>query len=274
MNDLTSDEELVMMAAQLADKGVLWMLVDSGAYGHVCPKEFALDCGVQVQQGIGPDNVSGADGRALQYFGAREVWLELEDQDGQFWLTKETSNGPRAHVRFDVLNVQKPILAVNSLREVGITTHFAEDGAYLKKGAVRLPLYQLGRLYYLPVKLMSNRVVSPVIRSSQFLGTELKEEADLMAPMTQEDSRIRLYVYEYCCYNDSRLSEAIRRRNAQAIRLGLPLFDLSRPSIVMKLIESIQSRLQVGAKVFVWMSLPCSPWSSWHKINLLSLIHI
>eukprot|EP00972_Heterocapsa_arctica_P012202 1789700-Heterocapsa_arctica.AAC.1 len=53
------------------------VLIDSGAYTHVCPRSFAPASPLQQVQEVRP--ALSADGRPLRKWGTRDVILELED---------------------------------------------------------------------------------------------------------------------------------------------------------------------------------------------------
>eukprot|EP00972_Heterocapsa_arctica_P000424 60427-Heterocapsa_arctica.AAC.1 len=53
------------------------VLVDSGAYTHVCPKSFA--CSLPMRRSTNEREALTADGRPLQRYGDRDVTLVLEE---------------------------------------------------------------------------------------------------------------------------------------------------------------------------------------------------
>ncbi len=77
----------------LADISLL--LVDSGAYEHACPKEFAQWFPLTMTED--EPHVAGADGRELQTFGERTVGVTMMDDS-------------KAQIRFKVMSVTRPIL--------------------------------------------------------------------------------------------------------------------------------------------------------------------
>jgi hypothetical protein len=124
------DQEVDEVASQAL------LLVDSGAYAHVCPPEFAA--GTPLVKTQGTETAMAADGRGMKMYGQKEVRLTLDD-------------GRPARVVFQVMNVRRPILSVAELRSHGIEVHFTKTSAYLARGGSRCPLTERGNLYYLPV---------------------------------------------------------------------------------------------------------------------------
>ena len=62
---------------------------------------------------------------------------------------------------------------------------------------------------------------------------------------------------EVCCPVDSRLVETFLSKGRQAIRIGLPAFDLSKRSgkeELMRMVDKHRPKL-------LWFSLPCGPYS-------------
>ena len=92
------------------------LLVDSGAYAHVCPTDFAKH--VPLEENPGATVAMAADGRGMEMYGKKEVGLALED-------------GRPARVVFQAMNVRRPILSVAALRSHGIEVHFTASGAYV-----------------------------------------------------------------------------------------------------------------------------------------------
>ena len=72
------------------------LLVDSGAYAHVCPTDFAKH--VPLEENRGTAMAMAADGRGMEMYGQKEVGLVLGD-------------GRPARVVFQVMNVRRPILS-------------------------------------------------------------------------------------------------------------------------------------------------------------------
>eukprot|EP00972_Heterocapsa_arctica_P003424 510983-Heterocapsa_arctica.AAC.1 len=53
-----------------------------------------------------------------------------------------------------------------------------------------------------------------------------------------------------------------------AERLGLLRWDLSRNEVIPILVNNIKRYVSDGHDVFIWIALPCTPWTSWQHINM------
>ena len=85
------------------------VMVDSGASVNVCPKWFGKS---KLRQSGGATRIRGADGKPLQEYGKRQIWLKIGGQTKLY--------------DFHVLDVTKPILSVSYLCEHGVETHLAK----------------------------------------------------------------------------------------------------------------------------------------------------
>ena len=107
-----SGEDLDLSNFGLDDSYTL-VLVDSGAFEHVCPMNFGT--------GLEEENrrkIIGAGGQTIAHYGRREVELSLVD-------------GERAKAIFEVCAVRRPILSVGSLNTKGIAVNFDLDDPHL-----------------------------------------------------------------------------------------------------------------------------------------------
>lgn len=116
------------------------MLIDSGAFDHVCPVDFAVNVPL-TPPGRSVVGVT-ADGTPLPSYGFREVKCC-------------TQRGQRICVKFQVMDIARPILSVSRLSKAGFITHIQEELAYIEPahGGWAVPLVKHGQLYYLPVQL-------------------------------------------------------------------------------------------------------------------------
>eukprot|EP00972_Heterocapsa_arctica_P039519 5820991-Heterocapsa_arctica.AAC.1 len=88
------------------------VLIDSGAFAHVCPLSFAPASPLQLVRESQP--ALSADGRPLRKWGKRNVVLELDD-------------GETLRATFLVMNVSKVILSVAELRRDGWGNNFPDE---------------------------------------------------------------------------------------------------------------------------------------------------
>eukprot|EP00972_Heterocapsa_arctica_P002632 386557-Heterocapsa_arctica.AAC.1 len=94
------------------------IMVDSGSFAHVCPKDFAKQFLLTPTK----EKFSAltVDGRPIVNYGEGRVEFLLR-------------SGQRVKVMFRVMQVRRPILSVARLKENGADTHFAHSGIYIEK---------------------------------------------------------------------------------------------------------------------------------------------
>ena len=88
--------------------------------------------------------------------------------------------------------------------------------------------------------------------------------------ISDSKSMPEIILLEWCCYPDSLLSAVWMSQGRTAYRLGLPAFDLTTAEGVRIVNYIIDAHMNVGHSAFVWISLPCTPWTSWQRINAAS----
>ena len=101
-------------------------MVDSGASVNVCPKWFGNS---KLEQSDDATCLRGANGKPLQEYGKRQIWLKICGQMKRY--------------DFHVVNVTKPILSVSCLCENGVETHLAKE-SFLRFGDGHEPLIRKG----------------------------------------------------------------------------------------------------------------------------------
>lgn len=97
----------------------------------------------------------------------------------------------------------------------------------------------------------------------EMIGLQFSEAQSAVEQVYSKD----LILFEWCCDSNSLLTAEWQRRGFTAYRLGLPLFDLSDASTVRRTVGIMLLILKSGQKVWIWFSLPCTPWSSWQRVN-------
>ena len=102
------------------------VMVDSGASVNVCPKWFGNS---KLEQSDDATCLRGANGKPLQEYGKRRIWLKICGQTKQY--------------DFHVVDVTKPILSVSCLCENGAETHLAKE-SFLRFGNEHEPLIRKG----------------------------------------------------------------------------------------------------------------------------------
>ena len=74
---------------------------------------------------------------------------------------------------------------------------------------------------------------------------------------------------EWCCHPQSNLAEIAERQNFIVMRYDKSSqeLDASSPQTVSRVIGLLRNHLNSGRRVFVWCSLPCTPWSTWQRLR-------
>ena len=113
------------------------VMVDSGASVNVCPKWFGNS---KLEQSDDATCLRGANGKPLQEYGKRRIWLKICGQTKQY--------------DFHVVDVTKPILSASCLCENGAETHLAKE-SFLRFGNEHEPLIRKGGVYFVKVQTVN-----------------------------------------------------------------------------------------------------------------------
>ena len=113
------------------------VMIDSGASVNVCPKWFGNS---KLERSDGATCLRGANGKPLQEYGKRQIWLRICGQTKRY--------------DFHVVNVIKPILSVSCLCEQGVETHLAEK-SFLRFGDGHEPLIRKGGVYFVKAQTVN-----------------------------------------------------------------------------------------------------------------------
>ena len=105
--------------------------------GCVCPKWVG---NFELEQSDGATCLRGANGKPLQEYGKRQIWLKICGQTKRY--------------NFHVVNVTKPILSVSCLREQGVETHLAKT-SFLRFGDGHEPLVRKGGVYFVKAQTVN-----------------------------------------------------------------------------------------------------------------------
>ena len=230
---------------QAASSGVMYLLVDSGAYDHVCPPTFGDEYPL-IAPKINVKAVT-ADGHIIKYYGERQIPLKLV--------------GDRhALVTFSVMAITRPILSVSRLIEHEFQCCFARQ-AFLCRHEERFALVKNGGLYYLPACVREVDTLGPPFPELPELK-KLQARAEVCAVVGMHWS-----IFEWCCDPESSLSQWFADHRQEVLRLCLPDWDLEQSSVVRIAGQRIRAALIRQREVLVWISLPCGCWSSWQRIN-------
>ena len=112
-------------------------MIDSGASVNVCPKWFGNS---KLEQSDGVTCLRGANGKPLQEYGKRQIWLKICGQTKRY--------------NFYVVDMTKPILSVSCLCENGVATHLAKK-SFLRFGDGHEPLIRRGGVYFVKAQTVN-----------------------------------------------------------------------------------------------------------------------
>jgi len=83
----------------------------------------------------------------------------------------------------------------------------------------------------------------------------------------KDSDRLSSFLLEVCCGENSRLSNTFKEKGGEAIRIFLPDHDTSKKVTAKALIQTIEELQSEKFEVKIWVSIPCSPWCSWQRVN-------
>ena len=112
-------------------------MVDSGASVNVCPKWFGNS---KLEQSDDATCLRGANGKPLQEYGKRRIWLKICGQTKRY--------------DFHVVDVTKPILSASCLCEEGAETHLAKE-SFLRFGDGHEPLIRKNGVYFVKAQTVN-----------------------------------------------------------------------------------------------------------------------
>ena len=113
------------------------VMVDNGASVNVCPKWLGNS---KLEQSDDATCLRGANGKPLQEYGKRQIWLKICGQTKRY--------------DFHVVDVTKPILSVSCLCENGVETHLAKE-SFLRLGDGYESLIRKGDVYFVKAQTVN-----------------------------------------------------------------------------------------------------------------------
>ena len=128
IENVVKDARLTQSGCEDSEDGLV--MIDCGASVNVCPKWFGKSTLQKSDESV---LLRGADGRTLQDYGKRQIWLKIGNNLKRY--------------DFHVVEATKPILSVSYLCEHGIETHLARE-QFLKCGNRREPLIKRNGVYF------------------------------------------------------------------------------------------------------------------------------
>jgi len=112
-----------------------------------------------------------------------------------------------------------------------------------------------------------------ICRRRREVEAEEKRIEDQMKSMMNQvhdrsQKRHNKILIEVCCYEDSKLAERFKQRGGSAIRLSLPKHDISQEVTIEAVKRTVKILKSEDFEVIYWISVPCSPWCTWQRVNL------
>jgi hypothetical protein len=75
------------------------------------------------------------------------------------------------------------------------------------------------------------------------------------------------FLIEWCCHEDSELMNQWVGQGGKGLRVALPRFDARRRQVVDDIRHRIRRKLDAAQHVRMHISLPCTCWSQWGRLN-------
>ena len=117
------------------------------------------------------------------------------------------------------------------------------------------------------VQVMAQHKVRP-----QYIHRTLRADAHREALVITKKSQPSpteetTYLIEWCCHPDSELMNQWTRAGGTGLRIALPHFDARSVCTARHATREIKKALDAGKHTRIHISLPCTCWSSWSRIN-------
>ena len=95
----------------------------------------------------------------------------------------------------------------------------------------------------------------------------VQKEMMLEQVENRHHAKIKSVLVEVCCGENSKLSNTFKEKGGEAIRIFLPQHDMSKRVTLKALTQTIEELQSEKFNVKIWVSIPCSPWCSWQRVN-------
>ena len=181
---MMEDEEAQAHACwstQTRDLNVSYLLMDSGAFNHVAPPEFAPSFPIRAWGG--GQKVYTATGNCVSPLGRRKVPM----------YTVSTAGLQEVEIDFVVVpGLKRPILSVCELTRKGYNVVFRGDYqlAQVSKGGVGLNLEKRGDMYYLKVGLKDKTLGTQEVMQGLLAPVEDEERGEEDQDQEREESPV------------------------------------------------------------------------------------
>ena len=119
--------------------GEVWLLVDSGAGIHACPRSHAPWVPTVASDSVPARTASGAP---VKHLGQKTVAYRFED-------------GSVGRITYEAMEVEKPVLSVGILNASGHKVSLESGKAEIRKGARALRLVEHNAVFYLKARALS-----------------------------------------------------------------------------------------------------------------------
>ena len=98
----------------------------------------------------------------------------------------------------------------------------------------------------------------------------IEEQRQLMIEQVKdrEKATVKKILIEVCCGDTSKLSSTFKDKGGEAIRIYLPNNDMLKRYTLKALKLTVEDLKQENFEVKIWISIQCSPWCSWQRVNL------
>ena len=125
------------------------ILLDSGAFVHVCPAKYAEEC--PLQPATTDLALRSVTGKKLNIYGMREVRYDIWDEHG---------NAMELRIKFYVADVRRAIVATSRLLDRGFDVIEKASGCYLEKNGVKVPFARRNSTFVLLAKRQVQSLVA------------------------------------------------------------------------------------------------------------------
>ena len=107
------------------------------------------------------------------------------------------------------------------------------------------------------------------IRADSYVLAHVGDASEEISAMKSETlGRVKeVCLVELCCYEDSVLGQEFREAGHQSFRFGLPGTDLLSARGQECVRQELRRLAGAGCLVVVWISVPCSAWSTLQRLN-------
>ena len=113
-------------------------------------------------------------------------------------------------------------------------------------------------------------IVSRRHKEIEMEETRTQEQVKLMLEQVseREKAEVKKVLFDVCCGENSKLTSHFKDRGGEGIRLYLPKHNVAIDHTIEAAKRVIKILEDEGFTVKIWISIPCSPWCLWQRVNL------